>query len=180
MTIITALSDGKTVWLGNNSAISIGETPLDYDFDPWVKFGDWALGVTGNSFQQDFLEANLEQLEKNSDAPLQLTMFIRTLFLENYISVEERDAGTASFGIWCILVNKDGRVWDVDSHLAHSRIPSNKIWARGSGIDYALGADFATLKTQPEMPHSDRVHLAIEAAIANDTSCPGSAVVSKF
>ena len=68
----------------------------------------------------------------------------------------------------------------MDSHLALSKIPPNKVWARGSGIDYALGADFALAKISSDTPHEDRVRISTEAAIANDTSCPGSAVVRQF
>jgi len=179
MTIITALADESSIWLGNNNAVSMGETPIT-GLDPWLKFGDWALGVTGNSFQQDFLESNIQQLEEKSSTPLQLSMFIRTLFLDNYISLDGGTAGTAEFGIWCILVNRTGDIYDLSAHMSLTKIPKNRLWARGSGIDYALGADFATLQVAPKTSIKDRVRIATEAAIYNDTTCPGEVVLTKF
>jgi len=148
MTIITALADESSIWLGNNNAVSMGETPIT-GLDPWLKFGDWALGVTGNSFQQDFLESNIQQLEEKSS-------------------------------IWCILVNRTGDIYDLSAHMSLTKIPRNRLWARGSGIDYALGADFATLQVAPKTSIKDRVRIATEAAIYNDTTCPGEVVLTKF
>jgi len=180
MTIITAISDGSSVWIGNNSAYTVGDIPLSGGFDPWVRFGDWALGVTGDSFQQDFLTLKSKTLSKPDMSPYALMENIRTMFIDSYISIARDNHASASFGIWCILVNKDGRVWDVDNHLALSQIPINKVWARGSGMDYALGADFAISEIGNDLSPLERVRACTQAAIINDISCPGDTVVAKF
>ena len=179
MTIITALSDDKSTWLGHNSASTIGDTPLE-GLDPWVKFGDWALGITGTSYHQDFLELRVKQLEENSETPMQLCEFIRKIFLEHQISIDGGDYGTPKFGIWCILVNKSGGIWDIGNRMSCSKIKKNKLWATGSGVDYALGADYATLQVAPKTSIKNRVRIATEAAILHETTCPGEVVLMKF
>jgi len=181
MTIITAISDGTSVWLGNNTAVTIGDTPVNHSFDPWVKFGNWALGITGDSYQQDLLNLNSKELERNSNTPLELMQFIRELFLENDISINDDDHASPSFGIWSILANKkEAFIWDVDHRLSLTLISKNKLWASGSGVDFALGADFSCLKLEPNKPLSERILLATNAAIFNDINCPGEATVSQF
>jgi len=181
MTIITAISDGKNIWLGNNSALTIGDTPVEGNFDPWFKFEDWALGITGQSFQQDFLESNLKELEKNNHSALGLMQNIRALFLKNDISINQDNSASPTFGIWSILANKtNGTIWDVDDRLSLTQISKNKLWASGSGVDYALGADFAMIESGADLTLQERIRIATEAAIANDITCPGQAVVSQF
>lgn len=180
MTIITAIYDGKSTWLGNNSASTIGDTPVDDNFDPWIKFSDWALGVTGDSFQQDFLTHNVKTLIKNGLSAMTLTKCIRDLFLDNYISESDTGHASPSFGISCILVNKDGSIWNLGHRLALTQISPNKVWANGSGVDYSLGADFAIIASGANISTQERIEIVTQAAIKNDVYCPGKAVVSQF
>lgn len=180
MTIITAISDGSKVWTGNNSAFTIGDTPITAFFDPWVRFGNWALGVTGDSFQQDFLTLHSEKLSKHKQSQYDLIDNIRHLFLEGYISKSSETHASASFEIWCILLHKDGRMWDVDNHLALAQIQKTKVWARGSGLDYALGADFAVMELDENISIPERIRICTQAAIKNDIGCPGEPVIKQF
>ncbi|MCF6291781.1 MAG: hypothetical protein L3J04_00140 [Robiginitomaculum sp.] len=116
----------------------------------------------------------------DSKTPLAVANTIRNIFQDEGVSKESSDSATPSFGMSGILVNKDTSVWDVDHRLALARMQNNKLWARGSGIDYALGADYTALAIDPQLNHQQRVRIATEAAISCDTYCPGEAIISQF
>lgn len=179
MTIITSISDGATVWLGHNNASTMGDTPIP-DQNHWIYFGDWCLGISGEGRQQNILEWNIQKLEEQCDTPMAVIHTIGEIFMDKNIYKHSDSWAAPSFKIWCILANKNGNIWDVDCRLSLTKMPLNQIWARGSGIDYALGADFATRAINPEMGHEDRIRIATEAAIYNDVGCPGSAIITKF
>ncbi|MBL1431096.1 MAG: hypothetical protein COA60_006260 [Robiginitomaculum sp.] len=179
MTIITALSDGKSVWVGYNNACTVGDTPI-FEQHHWIYFGDWGLGLSGGGRQKNILEWNIAKLEKHSKTPLTVVNTIRNIFQDEGVSKTDSNSATPSFGMSGILVNKDAGVWDVDHRLALAKIQNNKLRARGSGIDYALGADFAALAIDPQLNHQQRVRIATEAAISCDSYCPGEAIISQF
>lgn len=178
MTIITALYDGKNTWLGHNDGMTFGDTPVVCDLQPWIMFGDWALGITGMLAQQNILENHLPRLAEAGQNAFSVAEAIRGIFSDyGHWSFDEENA-MRSYKMWCILAHKDGQIWDLDSFLTVSLIPKNKLWARGSGTDYALGADsaFYGLSLSPE----ERVTRATRAAIECDIYCPGEACIFKF
>lgn len=170
MTIITALFDGTNTWLGYNDGATIGDTVLASVMKPWLLFGSWALGVTGESAQQDILELNIDRLQDTGTNPLIVTNKLRTIFTD-YGHMSNDENAAPSFKIWCILAHRDGRIWDIDAHLAITLIPQGMLWARGSGTDFALGAD--TILQGLDISQEDRIIKATNAAITSDVYCAG-------
>ena len=124
VTIVTALFDGKETYLGWNDGITLGDTSIESTSNPWLFFGNWALGITGESVQQDVLSLNLKDLEGAGEDAVVVADVIRRI-LNEYGHYSDDNNASASYKIWCILVNKKGQIWDLDERLALTAIPTN-------------------------------------------------------
>jgi ATP-dependent protease HslVU (ClpYQ) peptidase subunit len=122
------------------------------------------------------LKTNFSKADRAED----IIRGINKLLLSNYFGSKDDDAYVSTFGIYGTLVFGDGRIWDVSGCLSLTEIPKGKLWARGSGAEYAIGANYAIEKTHPEMPAKDRLSLSVDAAIENDIHCVGEAVVKTW
>lgn len=180
MTIICALSDRITgeVWLGCNDGTMVGETRLPSVMSKWLRFGDWALGVSGIGLAYNVLEMSAEKFPLDAQSPLDVILHIKTAFADFDLGNKEDGEVALSYDLSCLLAHGDGRVWDMDLRLATDEVPAGTLWARGSGMDFALGADFPL--RQGEHSSEDRVRNAVEAAIFYDTGCPGQAIVERL
>ena len=181
MTIICALSDAVTgdVWLGCNDRSTIGDTPAPGHESKWEKFGDWAIGISGD---EPILVHLLQRARAKFPAATTdvLEVFEFVLHLADDADFGQRKDGDAakSFGVWGMFVHKSGHIWDFDSRLSLSPVAPGALWARGSGADFALGADYIA-KTTGQSAEA-RVRNAVAAALALDIGCPGDAIVERF
>jgi hypothetical protein len=177
LTIICALSDKETgeVWLGCNDGMTIGETRLPSVMSKWLRFGDWALGVSGIGLAHNVLQMNAGKFPRRAQSPLDIILHIKTAFAEFDLGAKEEGDVALSYDVSCLLAHAGGRLWDMDFRLATDEVPAGTLWARGSGMDFALGADFAL--RQSGLAARDRIQNAVEAALFYDTGCPGSALV---
>ena len=78
------------------------------------------------------------------------------------------------------MINDNGSVWDIDEDLSCTKIPEGVLCADGSGRKYALGADHASKHLNKRLSAKTRVSLSVNSAIANDVTCPGSAVITQL
>jgi len=175
MTIITAISSGGTVFYGYNDGHTLGDSPLPGEGCPWIRLGNWALGVSGSTAIFNILSHYAPDFSEHQASAADIVFKMRSLFIEYGLGKRGSDDVEDHYGIWCILVNVNGEIWDVDEALAYSRIPEGTLWARGSGTDYALGAAFV-LAEQNVAPEA-RIITAIDAAIAHDLFCGGKSQV---
>ena len=181
MTIICALHDEKEhcTWLGCNDRATIGDTPAPGAENKWLKFGHWAIAVTGSeSVYNQYLQLSDEKFPKTSASILEVFDFLRSRYNKYNLGQQKGNDSTTSYGVEGIIVHADGRIWDFDSHLALSQVPPGRLWGGGSGIDYALGADFINLKNA--VSAQERVKQAVQAAIELDIYCPGNVLVERF
>jgi hypothetical protein len=174
MTIITALSSAGKVFYGYNDGHTIGDSPFPGSACPWIRLGKWALGVSGSTGIFNVIGHHANDFDDGASASA-IVFKLRALLVEYGFGRRDSDEAEDQYGIWCILVNADGEVWDLDEKLSYSRVPEGVLWARGSGTDYALGADFI-LSRQSILPET-RVKLATDAAIALDLFCGGESHV---
>lgn len=166
MTIITALASGGRVCFGYNDGHTCGDSPMPGKGCPWVKLGPWMLGLSGSSWTFNVIQRHAHAFENKSSSAADVVFELRSILDEHRLGRRDDDEVTDHYGIWCILINAAGEIWDIDERLAFSRIPDNVLWARGSGTDYALGADFVLSKQNVCI--ETRVKTATEAAIAFD------------
>ena len=178
MTIITALYNKKNMWLGHNDALTIGDTPILESLNPWLFWGEWGFGITGESLQQNVLSRHLGKLAEDTPNAVIIVERIREVLLEHGYSKHIDESAIPSFGIWGILVHKKGKIWDVGSRLDLTEIPDNQLWARGSGADFALGADKAL--SDLGLTTEQRVQKATDSAIKCDVYCPGETNIIHF
>ena len=80
--------------------------------------------------------------------------------------------------MWGMFVHKDGGIWDFDSRLTLTPVAPDTMWARGSGGDFALGADHVA-KAAGQSAEA-RMKSAVAAAMALDISCPGAPIIERF
>ena len=180
MTILCALYDPEAgdVWLGCNDKATIGDTPSPAASTKWLTFGDWAIGLSGDSVYEQYLQLVGEGFPEHSANVLDIFKFLRETFDEYGLGRQKEGDCATSYSVDGLIVNRSGRIWDFDHQLALSEVPAGRLWACGSGVDYALGADFAMNGAGKSA--QERVTYAVGAAIALDISCPGAALVGKF
>lgn len=181
MTILCALfdKDAGEMWLGCNDRATIGDTPAPASESKWLKFGHWALGLSGSEcVYRHYLQLSEEKFPKTTESVLDVFDFLRSRYSKYNLGQQRNNDTSSSYGVEGIIVNANGGMWDFDTHLALSEVPHGRLWGGGSGIDYALGADFV-MKRQA-MSAQERVTNAINAAIELDIGCPGVAMVERF
>ena len=172
MTTIAAVTASGSTWFGWNSHATIGDTPVAGN-EPWISLGNWWVEVSGSSAQFDRIIRNTRELSiELNDAHDVVAL------LESVLDPVSDDDGEETYGIWSILIKDSSQLWDLDSSFALSAIPEGRIWSRGSGMDYALGAGFAAMHCgkRPE----EALSIAIEAGISHDIWSPGASQVRKF
>ncbi|MEL6112773.1 MAG: hypothetical protein AAFR20_08210 [Pseudomonadota bacterium] len=178
MTIICALydEDARKFWLGCNSGSLVGETILPEHQTKWLRFANWALALSGAGIAANAIAAERAKFPNQTDDVNQVTAFLRTSF--NKYDMGEMDGNAKDYDVSGLLVHNQGALYDFDTRLSTSQIPGGALWARGSGMDYALGADMA-LKTKG-FTAQERLETAVLIAIDLDSGCPGEPIVESF
>jgi ATP-dependent protease HslVU (ClpYQ) peptidase subunit len=178
MTVIAAMSKDGVTCVGSNTGYTIANSSfIDSGVAPWIFFGDWALGVTGSMFVLNLLRRHFEKDKASLQRVEEVVNKIRTLLFDADIGKKEGDDATWSYDIWCILVHKSGKIWDIDEGLCEAPIPIGRLWARGSGEQYALGAATALERFSSSIESTDTVKICVDSAIENDLYCKGTTFV---
>lgn len=179
MTIIVALNTDRGTIVGYNDGWELAGTPVAGTAIPWIFFGDWALGITGESSVQRLLAYKLRDYSGNDD-PFALISAIGDLLVDNYVGSKSDNEYVTTYGIYSILAHKDGRIWDVSGCLSLAEIPKGVVWAQGSGADYAIGACYAIDSLNQGISEERKLTLCIEAAIKSDVHCVGTAKLKNW
>jgi ATP-dependent protease HslVU (ClpYQ) peptidase subunit len=179
MTVIAAISTDDGLFLGYNEGSELSGSPVSGGYVPWIFFGEWALGITGQSSVQRVLLSKLEDIDQANADPYQVIGSIESILISNFIGMKADDDIVNSYGIFGILAHKKGFVWDVSDCLSLAGIPKGDLWARGSGSEYCLGAHRGILKTQGKIVE-DHLKICVEVAIESDIYCVGIPTVVKL
>jgi hypothetical protein len=177
MTIIAALVQDRKIYYGYNDGAELGGTPIFAVDCPWLSFGQWLIGLTGASVVQRILSHHKKELSVDCESPISFCSLVAEILDENSVGTNiEGDFGL-NYGVWGILINNNGLMWDLSSCLTPTTIPEGFIWARGSGSDYALGAGFSIEKIAPKMNAELKLKICIESSIKNDIYSIGNAII---
>ncbi len=178
MTIICAINDANAgkVWLGCDSGCLIEDTIVPEHRTKWLRFTGWALAFAEGGIAHDALEAERAKFPNQSKDISQVTSFIRTAFAK-YDLGETRN-GAKEFNVSGLIAHSSGELYNIDARLAVSRIPEATMWACGSGMKYALGAD-AALKVKGFSPQ-ERIETSVFTAIDFDRGCLGEPIVESL
>ncbi len=178
MTILCALFDQREncFWLGCNGSALVGQTRLPEKRSKWLRLADWAIAFTGSGIADMAIISERPKFPSHSEDVQQIISFLLTTF-EKY-NIGEKEEGHQDFNLSGLLVHKSGLLFDVDSRLSVSAIPQGTLWARGSGMDFALGADEVAKKWG--ISAEERIEFAVQAAIDLDAECPGDVMIENF
>lgn len=174
MSIICAMSiEGETAIASNSGYILAQDSKIADGADKWIFFQGWALGVTGTMLGLNVLRSDLLKADSTFDTEKDVVIEIGKILTEYDIGYKPNEDATWDFGVNCILVSADGRIWDIDCSLCLGPIPAGTLWARGSGEKYALGAASALTQNDPNAEALKIVAASAQAAIDCDLYCPG-------
>ena len=178
MTIVCVLREPETgaFLLGSNSRTTVGDTVVPADLSKWQRFGDWALAFSGNGVPTEALERRRGKFPGDTEDPHEVAGFVAKALRRLEVG-RSRDDGR-DYQTSGLLVRRGLAAFDVDANLTVERLNEGAFWARGSGMDYALGA--AHLATAQGLSPRAVVEAALAAAVALDTACPGAPIIEAF
>lgn len=178
MTVITAIHDSEQniTWVGSNGRATIGSFVGPSLDKKWIAMEGWLIGMTGTGPKEQALAAHAEKFPVEAKHPFEVLKFMRDAYME--FDIGEMEEGLKRFCGSGLLVHKSGAVWDFDNSFCLTAVERGAFWARGSGMDMAIGAAHA-LKDFTPSP-KDITRRALEIVIATDVDCPGEVLVQKF
>jgi hypothetical protein len=182
MSVIVAYTDGISTWIGSDTNSSRGDYSA-VDVGPkWFEGGDrWWYGHVGSLRVANVISENIIHLTGPYYAD---DKFTPQRFAQRLIAVLEGahikpvcgpEEAVPRWFHGGILV-RPGEIWDIDSTMALARYPVHRLVARGSGAEFALGADiaFATLiDKNSNVSNTFRLMVAIKAAQENHSGIRG-------
>lgn len=178
MSVITVIYDPEeeATWVGSNNRATIGSLVGPSVDKKWLVLDDWLVGITGSGPKIEALLAAAGDFPRKAKHPHEILQFMRTAY--GAFDIGERDEGLKRYCGSGIIVHKSGAVWDFDNSFCLTEVPRGAFWARGSGMDLAIGAA-AALKTYLTKPE-ELTRRVLDITIENDVDCPGEALVQKF
>jgi ATP-dependent protease HslVU (ClpYQ) peptidase subunit len=177
MTIIVALHQDGQTWIGADSRCILHGQIMPTTVRKWVlsPLGDRAVTVGGQT--RAALLVRRMAWEGIADAD-RMADAIRTLARSDEWSPGD-DQGPKGYANPFLYATPDG-VWDIDHTFGTVSITDGRLWARGSGMDYALGADSAMRAIYPLPGPKIRLEAALAAAVENDAGCGGEMFVHRL
>lgn len=173
MTVIVALTQGGQTWIGADEQATLSGGRKVFGVAKWHVGKAWALANAGEPRAlQVAIRAGAADLDGDAhDVALAIRAALKA---DGFEGKPYESTGAQGFNApW--LFARPGEVWDSDSAFNLVRAPDGVMMARGSGMEYALGAAYACMCNGD--PASRIVTLALEAASRNDTGCGGALMV---
>lgn len=178
MAIVCAIFDASTkkFLLGCNSGRLVGDAIVPEHRTKWMRFTNWAIALSGLGVAGDVLEQERAKFPNTTSDVNQVMAFIRAAF--GKFDIGEMSERSKDYDVSGLIAHTSGALYHFDPRLALARIPEGAMWACGSGMEFALGADMA-MKSKGHSPQ-ERIEMAVLAAIDFDSGCPGEPMVEKF
>ncbi|MEO1136564.1 MAG: hypothetical protein AAFW68_08150, partial [Pseudomonadota bacterium] len=102
--------------------------------------------------------------------------FMRNAYAD--FDIGEMEEGLKRYCGSGLLIHQDGRIWDFDNSFCLTPVAQGGFWARGSGMDLAVGASKA-LETFVSSP-KELTRRVLEIVVANDIDSPGEVLIQTF
>ncbi|WP_375203913.1 hypothetical protein [Hyphococcus sp.] len=178
MTVITAIYDQaeNVTWLGSNGRATIGSYVGPSIDTKWWAIHDWAIGITGAGPKLEALEANQKDFPKHATRPFEVLTFMKEAY--GAFDIGEMEEGLKRYCGNGLLIHKSGAIWDFDNSFCLTPVAKGGFWARGSGMDIALGAGIALKEFMPSAKALTR--RVLEITVANDVDSPGEILLQSF
>ena len=143
MTTLVAVTVSNGVWIGADSAITDSGDRRCRELEPFAKWDfldGWALGLSGCPLTAQAATTALSEIKRwlQQDATFEKLLMARCTLLRAYTdyNVPVKEGHYKASGM---LVG-DGKVWDIGSSGVFLPGTPGKLFASGSGADFALGA----------------------------------------
>ena len=178
MSILTVINDAASgaVWLGSNGRATLGSLVGPSVDQKWIALHGWVIGITGTGPKIEAINAHADNFPAETAHPFEVLKFLRAAYTD--FDIGETDEGLKRYCGSGFLIHKSGAIWDFDNSFCLTGVPSGAYWARGSGMDLAIGAGEAL---KPYVNSAQELtRRALEITIAKDVDCPGEALVQSF
>lgn len=166
MTAIVGFTNGKTVWIGGDSAVSDGEDFVLLGRDEKVfKTGKLIIGCSGDVRAIQIIRYNWQPppLPKSRK---QLTRYMCSTFVKSLRKAIEEGYKEQASVCFSILVGVWGRIFEVSDDYSVVE-PIDSVAAVGSGRDIAIGS---LLTSSPKAKPETRIAKALSAAATRNPS----------
>lgn len=169
MTCIVGLVEGNTVYLGGDSATTLGNRQMIRSFPKAIKRGEFVMGCAGRALLSNvigFITALPKQYEDQTPMEYMINNFLPPFRVAvkglGQMHVRHEQESIQSD----LLVGYRGHLFFIGTDLTVFESIDNYL-SVGSGSGYALGALYAMEGT--DVPPEDKVRLALEAAGRHDS-----------
>lgn len=178
MSILTAIYDAEkqVTWVGSNGRATIGSFVGPSLDKKWIVLGGWLVGITGTGPKVEALQARASAFPDDAQHPVEVLKFMRQAYAD--FDIGEMDEGLKRYNGSGLIVYKSGAIWDFDNSFCLTEVASGRFWARGSGMDIAIGA--ATALGRFVKSPKDITIGVLEIVIAQDVDCPGELILQTF
>lgn len=168
MTVICAITDGKTCTIGSDTQASDNNGVISDVGPKWICWGGWGVGVAGHLRVTNICAAHAKTLFDDLGGAWEFSNRLRDLFEQYSIKPDEQGPGAQLFGSRFILASPTA-IFDVYQDISITELPQDELWAAGSGGEIALGVGYAMRGQKQKMI----VEKATRAAIEYTTGCGG-------
>ena len=141
MTTIIGLRSGGVSYLAADPRICTSD-PMPAQVRKIVRRGPWAIGVSGPGATVNLVH---DAEGEPGFTPKDLASWLRDI-LQSAGWKPAEEPGARNYGQWVMVAANSDGIYDVDSTLGYCRIDDDKVWSRGSGMEYARGAVTAFLE----------------------------------
>jgi hypothetical protein len=178
MTIICPYTDGKSTWLGSDTAgvANMGNSLYCADVgSKWTIHNGWAFGMVGDDLASKMVAEEAPYLFTDlspGHAGQIFTARLRDVFAQyQFRPVYGNDAcpNWQSSGILATA----GHIWDVDGTTSYTAKPNGELFARGGAMPLALAAAYGYQRAKPDASPEVLIDVALDAAIRFDMQIRG-------
>lgn len=179
MTTLVALHDPDLgTFVGADGQATAGYLRAFGDVIKWETHANgWAAAAAGPLGAINLIRYGADSLFKNLTGPLQFGERLKGVLHKGGFMPAAEDAGPMSWGLSVILAHPTG-VWDFDGALAFHAIEPRRLWAGGSGKEFALGAGEALRDL--DMPPQERLERALRASLTLDVMSGGPLWIARL
>lgn len=172
MTTIAAIFNEQELVYGANAGLFEDGRIVDDGVEKWVKIGEWSLGICGQRSILSYAIANCSQLFSKTDCAFEFLFQFRKSLINDDFGYQNDDASYL-FDVEGLLAKKGVGLWDFGDCLSPIKVPTDKLWAKGSGAPYAFTSDRVSQAMSIGRTNEQRVRDALECAVQYDGYSPG-------
>jgi ATP-dependent protease HslVU (ClpYQ) peptidase subunit len=174
LTIICGLATDDGTFIGSDTLLVAGSRSI-VGIPKWYCWRGWAIALAGDWRVANILNNNKEELLTKLQNVNDFIDRLYELLDSKGIGTSTHEEYTRNFGQNILLAKKNGPVWDIDCNLSMLEFPHNKLVAKGTGMEYALGAAHV-LNGKPETI----MRKALETAIEFSIDCGGEVFIKRL